>query len=55
MVSGLQVRFRVLFATHLVLYKKACASCIVHDARTCTRRKQTIFTFTIISRSILLV
>jgi len=32
MVNGLQVRFRVFPVIHLVLYKKACASCTVHDA-----------------------
>ena len=32
MVNGFQVRFRVFPATHLVLYKKACVSYIVHDA-----------------------
>jgi len=41
MVNGLQVRFRVFPATHLVLYKKACASCIVHDAIHVNARAET--------------
>jgi len=54
MVNGLQIRFRVSLTNHLVWYKKARASCIVHDKRTCRHRKQTMFTFTIISRAVLL-